>query len=498
MFWLGIDIGTGGSRALLIDDKGAVRYAYTAPHDDMTMLRPLWAEQRPENWWEAAQKAIRGVLEQAGVNGDAVRGIGLSGQMHGLTLLDKNDNVIRPALIWCDQRSQEQVDWINTTVGRQMVLDSIANPVLTGFTLPKLIWVRDHEPAVFDQVAKVLLPKDYVRFRLTGEYASEVSDASGTAMFDVVNRRWSTELISALGLNRSILPSVYESQDISGRLTRAAAEATGLREGTPVVGGAGDQAASAVGNGIVEAGIVSCTIGTSGVVFAHTSQPAYDPDGRVHTFCHAVRGAWHVMGVTQGAGLSLQWFRKEIEPGIDYDALTAEAAQAAPGSQGLYWLPYLMGERTPHLDASARGGWIGITAKHKRADLIRALLEGVSYSQKDCLDIIEGMGVPVTSVRVSGGGAKSAFWRQMLADVFQKPVITLETQEGSAYGAGILAMVGTGAFDSVAEACRAVVREVSRVCPRADEADVYARGHEVYASLYPSLKPVYRVIQNMR
>jgi xylulokinase len=496
MFWLGIDIGTGGSRALLIDEKGRVRFACTAPHDEMTMQRPLWAEQHPDNWWDAARKAIRGVLEQAGVNGDAVRGIGLSGQMHGLTLLDKDNRVIRPALIWCDQRSQKQVDWINSRAGKQKVLECIANPVLTGFTLPKLLWVRDNEPASFDRVAKILLPKDYVRFRLTGEYASDVSDASGTALFDVVNRRWSSDLVSAMALNRSILPYVYESQDISGRLTKAAAQATGLREDTPVVGGAGDQAASAVGNGIVEAGIVSCTIGTSGVVFAHTSEPAYDPAGRVHTFCHAVRGAWHVMGVTQGAGLSLQWFRNEIEPGVDYDALTSEAAQAAPCSQGLYWLPYLMGERTPHLDASARGGWIGVTAKHKRADLIRSLLEGVSYSQKDCLDIIEGMDVPVTSVRVSGGGAKSAFWRQMLADVFKKPVTTLETQEGSAYGAGLLAMVGTGAFDSVPEACREVVREVSRVCPRAHEAALYARGHEVYATLYPCLKPVYRLIEN--
>jgi xylulokinase len=497
MFWLGIDIGTGGSRALLIDENGRVQHAYTAPHEEMTMQRPLWAEQRPENWWEAAQQAIRGVLKEAGADGGDVRGIGLSGQMHGLTLLDEHDNVIRPALIWCDQRSQAQVDWINATAGNQKVLDCIANPVLTGFTLPKLLWVRDNEPAMFDRVARILLPKDYVRFRLTGEYASDVSDASGTALFDVVNRRWSNELVSVLGLNRSILPYVYESQAISGRVTKAAAEATGLREGIPVAGGAGDQAASAVGNGIVEAGIVSCTIGTSGVVFAHTSRPAYDPEGRVHTFCHAVRGAWHVMGVTQGAGLSLQWFRNEIEPGVDYDVLTAEAAQAVPCSQGLYWLPYLMGERTPHLDASARGGWIGITAKHKRADLIRSVLEGVSFSQKDCLDIIEGMGVPVSTVRVSGGGAKSPFWRQMLADVFGKPVVTLETQEGSAYGAGILAMVSTGVFDSVAEACSAVIREVNCVCPRPHEAEIYARGHEVYATLYPSLKPVYRLIENV-
>jgi xylulokinase len=497
MFWLGIDIGTGGSRALLIDEKGCVRHAHTAPHEEMTMQRPLWAEQRPENWWDASQQAIRGVLAQAGATGKSVRAIGLSGQMHGLTLLDQQDEVIRPALIWCDQRSQAQVDWINLKVGKKKVLDCIANPVLTGFTLPKLLWVRDNEPQSFERVRKVLLPKDYVRFRLTGEYASDVSDASGTAMFDVVNRRWSNELVDAVGLNRYILPYVYESQDISGRVTSAVAQATGLQEGTPVVGGGGDQAASAVGNGIVEAGIVSCTIGTSGVVFAHTSKPAYDPEGRVHTFCHAVRGAWHVMGVTQGAGLSLQWFRNQLAPGAGYDALTAEAAAAAPCSQGLYWLPYLMGERTPHLDAAARGGWVGITAKHTRADLIRSVLEGVSYSQKDCLDIIEGMGVPVNSVRVSGGGAQSPFWCQMLSDVFAKPVVTLETQEGSAYGAAILALVGSGVFDTVTEACNAVVREVNRVCPRPHEAEVYARGHQVYTALYPALKPIYRLIQNI-
>jgi xylulokinase len=497
MFWLGIDIGTGGSRALLIDQKGSVRNAVTAPHEEMTMQRPLWAEQRPENWWDAAGDAIRGVLKQAGATGKDVRGIGLSGQMHGLTLLDENDAVIRPALIWCDQRSQQQVDWIHGKAGRQKVLDWIANPVLTGFTLPKLLLVRDNEPRAFERVRKILLPKDYVRFRLTGEYASDVSDASGTAMFDVVNRRWSNEMVDAAGLDRSILPHVYESQCISGKVTKAVAEQTGLAEGTPVVGGAGDQAASAVGNGIVEAGIVSCTIGTSGVVFAHTDKPAYDPEGRVHTFCHAVQGAWHVMGVTQGAGLSLQWFRNQFAPGADYDSLTAEASTAACCSQELFWLPYLMGERTPHLDASARGGWIGITAKHTRADLIRSVLEGVSFSQKDCFDIIENMGVPVASVRVSGGGARSAFWRQMLSDIFARPVVTLETQEGSAYGAAILALVGTGRFNSVTEACNAVIREVDRVSPRAREAQDYARNHRIYTALYPALKPIYRAIDDL-
>src|SRR5439155_9198780 len=322
-----------------------------------------------------------------------------------------------------------------------------ANPVLTGFTLPKLLWVRDNEPANFARARKMLLPKDYIRFRLTGDFASEVSDASGTAVFDVVRRRWSHEMMDALGLDRALLPACYESSDVTGRITAAAAGLTGLAIGTPVAGGGGDQAASAVGNGIVEPGIVSCTLGTSGVVFAHMENVAYDPAGRVHTFCHAVRDKWHVMGVTQSAGLSLQWFRNQMcAPGVSYDDLTRDAAQAPAGSQGLFWLPYLMGERTPHLDATARGGWIGMTARHTRADLIRSLIEGVSFSQKDCLDIIEQLGVPVSSVRISGGGARSPFWRRLLANILGRPIVTLETQEGSAYGAALLALVGTGEF----------------------------------------------------
>ena len=491
-YWLGIDVGTGGTRALLVDDAGEVRHASTAPHEDVRMDRPMWAEQRPENWWEAARHAVRSVLAEANVTGKDVRGVGLSGQMHGLVLLDASNQVIRPALIWSDQRSQPQVDWINSTVGADAVLRYTANPVLTGFTLPKLLWVRDHEPANFERVKKMLLPKDYIRFQLTGDFASDVSDASGTALFDVVERRWSFEMVDAVQLDRAILPRVYESSDVTGAISAAAARETGLEPGTPVVGGGGDQASSAVGNGIVAPGVVSCTLGTSGVVFAHSGKPQYDPRGRVHTFCHAVKGAWHVMGVTQGAGLSLQWFRNQLAPGADYDALTAEAATAPAGSQGLYWLPYLMGERTPHLDASARGGWIGLTAKHRRADLIRSLLEGVSYSQKDCLDIVEQIGVPVDSVRASGGGAHSPFWRQMLADVFGKRVVTLQTQEGSAYGAALLALVGTGVYASVPEVCKAVIQEVDSVSPQPGEARVYAQGHKVYQSLYPALKPFYQ------
>jgi xylulokinase len=402
--------------------------------------------------------------------------------------------VIRPSLIWCDQRSQQQVDFVNATVGREKVLEYTANPVLTGFTLPKLLWVRDHEPANFARVRTMLLPKDYVRYRLTGEFASDVSDASGTSVFDVVRRRWSGEMMDALGLDRSMLPACYESSEITGQITPQVAALTGLAAGTPVVGGGGDQAASAVGNGIVEEGIVSCTIGTSGVVFAHMEKVAYDPAGRVHTFCHAVRDKWHVMGVTQGAGLSLQWLRNQLFPGVTYDSLTAEAAQAPVGSQGLFWLPYLMGERTPHLDATIRGGWIGMTARHTRADLIRAVIEGVSYSLRDCLEIVEGLGVPVESVRASGGGAKSEFWRGLLASILNKRVVTLETQEGSAYGAALLALAGTGAYGSVPEVCRETIRETASVCPVEADAAYYAKAHRVYQSMYPALAPISRSI----
>jgi xylulokinase len=495
--WLGIDIGTGATRALLVDERGKIRAGHTAPHEDMRMERPLWAEQRPQNWWDAAVEAIRGVLAGAQVSGREVRGVGLSGQMHGLVILDKDDEVIRPSLIWCDQRSQAQVDFINRTVGSAKVVAYTANPVLTGFTLPKLLWVRDNEPANFARVRKMLLPKDYVRFKLTGEFSTEVSDASGTALFDVVHREWSSQMIEALSLDASILPKCHESVEVTGTISSSITELTGLSAGTPVVGGGGDQAASAVGNGIVEGGVVSCTLGTSGVVFAHMEQVAYDPLGRVHTFCHAVPGKWHVMGVTQGAGLSLQWFRNQLSPSSDYDALMSEAARSPVGAQGLFWLPYLMGERTPYLDPIARGGWIGLTAKHTRADLIRALIEGVSYSQRDCLDIIQQLGVAVDSVRVSGGGGKSAFWRQVLASILEKPVVTLETQEGSAYGAALLALVGTGAYASVPEVCRSVIRETGSVAPRAEESEFYQNGHSVYRAIYPALKPVTQMISQL-
>ncbi len=494
MYWLGLDVGTGGSRALLVDASGRVQHSFTAAHKDMQMLKPLWAEQDPDDWWRASELAIQGVLQAAGISGSAIAGIGLSGQMHGLVLLDSEYHVIRPALIWCDQRSQRQVDFINARLQPENVLRCTANPVLTGFTLPKLLWVRDNEPGKFEAVRKILLPKDYVRFRLTGEFATDVSDASGTALFDVVNRNWSGEMVRGLGLDHAILPRVYESSDISGKVSHSAAQGVGLPSGLPVIGGAGDQAASAIGNGIVEPGAVSCTIGTSGVVFAYLEKPAYDPAGRVHTFCHAIPGAWHVMGVTQGAGLSLQWFRNRFAPEVEYDDLTAEATLSPAGADGLFWLPYLMGERTPHLDARARGAWIGLTAKHHKADLVRAILEGVCYSQRDGLEIIAGLGARPSLVRLSGGGAKSPFWHQLFADIFNTRVATLETQEGSAYGAALLAMVGTREYNSAMEVCRAVIKEVTVKEPQPETAAFYEARYSVYRSVYPALKPVFQAI----
>jgi len=497
MYWMGIDVGTGGSRAVLINERGGVEAVADAPHEEMRMERPFWAEQRPENWWEASRNAVCSVLAKARATGHDVGGIGLSGQMHGLVMLDRSHNVIRPALIWCDQRSQDQVDWINQKIGKEKILARIANPVLTGFTLPKLLWIRDHEPSHFERIQKILLPKDYIRLKLTAQYATDVSDASGTALFDVAQRCWSARMVKDTGLDRLILPCTYESTDITGFITEEAAAKTGLKTGTPVVAGGGDQAASAVGNGIVEPGLVSCTLGTSGVIFAHNEQPCFDPLGRVHTFCHAVPRKWHVMGVTQGAGLSLQWLRSRLAPDASYDQLTAEAATAPVGAQGLFWLPYLMGERTPHLDANARAGWIGLTAKHTRADMIRAVIEGVSYSQKDGLDIIREMGVPVDGIRLSGGGAKSPFWRQILADVFATPVATLSIQEGSAYGAALLALAGTSANGNVTEICRTAIKEVARLNPRADESRFYESGHQIYRALYTALRDLYGPMQNL-
>lgn len=497
MYWLGLDVGTGSSRAILVDANGRVAFSHVEAHEDMRMPKPLWAEQDPEDWWRASQLAVKGVLRSASADGSSIRGIGLSGQMHGLVLLDRNNKVIRPALIWCDQRSQRQVDEINAAIGLENILHAIANPVLTGFTLPKLLWVRDNEPELFSDVKHILLPKDFLRFKLTGEFATDVSDASGTALFDVLHRKWSNKMIESLHLDRTTLPRACESSEISGQVTEQVARATGLRKDTPVVAGAGDQAASAIGNGIVEPGAVSCTVGTSGVVFAYLKEPAYDPDGRVHTFCHAIPNAWHVMGVTQGAGLSLQWYRNRLAQNSLYDELTADASLSPRGAQGLFWLPYLMGERTPHLDPNARAAWVGLTAKHQSSDLVRSILEGVCYSLKDCLEIIASLGAPATVIRLSGGGAKSPLWHQLFADILNQKVTTLETQEGSAYGAALLAMIGTGEYANAQEVCRSAIHEISIKHPDADAMAFYERHYRVYKSLYPTLKSSFGAIAEL-
>ena len=498
-YLLGIDIGTTGARALLVNERGTVVAGATEEYPLYTP-QPLWAEQDPRDWWQATVNSVRRVLSAAGVRPDEIKGVGLTGQMHGVVLLDEKHEVLRPSLIWCDQRSQAQCDWITARVGAARLIELTCNPALTGFSAPKLLWVRDNEPAVFSKARKFLLPKDYIRFKLTGEFASEVSDASGTSLFDVRNRRWSDEVLQDLGIDRSMLPEVYESPVVSGRVSGEAAQLTGLPEGLPVVGGGGDQAAGAVGNGVVEPGIVSSTIGSSGVVFAFTEQPSLDPKGRMQTFCHAVPGKWHVMGVTQGAGLSLRWFRDHcggpemlvgMSAGIDpYELLTQEAARAEPGCEGLLFLPYLMGERAPHLDPNAKGVFFGLTGRHGRAHVIRAILEGVAYSLRDSMEIIQKeMNIPVTQVRASGGGGRSALWRQIQADIFQTEIVTINSTEGPSYGAALLAAVGAGFYHTVEEACHAAIRIVERTEPIAENMSLYEEYYGIYRGLYPALKP---------
>ncbi len=507
-YWLGLDVGTTGSRAVIIDETGAVVAAASADHAPMAQPEPTWAEQDPRDWWRAAQEAICAALRLGGIPGREIAGLGLSGQMHGAVLLDSKYDVIRPAIIWCDQRSQAQADWFTEKIGAARLKEITCNPALTGFTAPKLLWVRDHEPANYSRVRMLLLPKDYVRLRLTGDFFTEVSDASGTLLLDVPKRRWSREILEALDMRLEQLPQVAESHEPTTRLSAEAAGATGLRPGTPVVGGGGDQAASGVGNGIVEQGIVSSTIGTSGVVFAYTDAPHLDAPGRVHTFCHAVKNRWHVMGVTQGAGLSLRWFRDnfaaaEVQEakvaGKDpYEALTAQAASAPPGCEGLIYLPYLMGERTPHLDPMARGVFFGLTARHTRAHVIRAILEGVAFSLRDSLEIFRDMGVASEQIRASGGGGRSPLWRQIQADVFGREMVTINATEGSAYGAALLAATGTGRYSNVQEACRASIRVTDRCEPDPSRARMYDEQYQIYRKLYGQLKESFRAVAGIQ
>jgi xylulokinase len=490
-YLLGIDVGTGGTRAVLVDRQGSIASSATCEHVPFASPRTGWAEQDPHDWWKAAGSAIRAAL--ANVSDPNVVCAGLAGQMHGAVLLDESDEVLRPALIWCDQRTQEQCDWLNSKLGERKIIELTCNPALTNFTLTKLLWVRDNEPEVWKRFRRVLLPKDYVRFRMSGEHAMDVAEASGTLMLDVAHRRWSDEMMSAAGLPMSSLPRLYESPDVCARISAAGEAHTALKAGTPIVAGAGDQAGGAVGMGIVRAGAVSATIGTSGVVFAATDNPAMDPQGRVHTFCHAVPGRWHVMGVTQAAGLSLRWIRDLLKNSGDlsYDQLTREAAQVPPGSDGVLWAPYLMGERTPYLDPNARATLTGLAASHTRGHVVRAVLEGVAFSLKDTFSLFAEMGVPVRNVRLGGGGARSDLWRQVQADVYGHEVEILAAEEGAAYGAALLAGVGAKWWSSVEEACDAVVQVRKRVKPDATDSATMKRRYEKYRLLYPALKPLF-------
>ncbi|MCH7747974.1 MAG: xylulokinase [Acidobacteria bacterium] len=494
---LGLDIGTTGSRAVIVNDAGTVLAGATEPHAPFESPQPGWAEQHPADWWRAARAAVARVVADDRVQSHDIRAVGLSGQMHGAVLENDADEVLRPAIIWCDQRTDAECRWLRDTIGAARVIELVSNPALTGFTLPKLLWVRTHEPQVWDEVRSVLLPKDYVRLQLTGERATDAADASGTLLFDVANRCWSTPMLEATGIDATWLPAVYEGPEVTGRVTARAARDTGLPAGTPVVAGGGDQAAGAVGMGIVRPGTVSATIGTSGVVFAATDRPVLDPGGRVHTFCHAVPGRWHVMGVTQGAGLSLRWFKDTFgagpagaDDGRDpYDRLCDEAAGAPPGAAGVLWTPYLMGERTPHLDPHARAALVGLTASHTRAHIIRAVLEGVAFSLRDSFTVCAEMGVPVHRIRLGGGGARSALWRQIQADVYGHQVEILAAEEGAAYGAALLAGVGAGVWNSVDDACDAVVRVRERIDPDPEASACLSEHYARFRAVYPALHP---------
>jgi xylulokinase len=505
--FLGIDIGTSGTKTLAINEKGKIlasaleTYPCYAP-------KPLWSEQDPEDWWRATVASVRKVVAKAKLKAAEVKAIGLSGQMHGSVFLDKSDKVIRRAILWNDQRTAAECEEIERRAGgRAELIRMVANPALTGFTAPKILWLRNHEPKHFDKTRKILLPKDEIRRRLTGEYATEVSDASGMLLLDVAKRGWSSELLSALELAPDLFAKCYESEDVTGRLTPAVAKQLGLSADCVVVGGAGDCAAGAIGNGIVGRGVLSTSIGTSGVMFVHSEEVKIDPEGRVHTFCHAVRGKWHLMGVNLSAGGSLQWFRnslcqadyakaKKAKREI-YEILIDEARDVPTGSEGLFFLPYLSGERTPHADPDARGCFVGLTLAHARGHLIRSILEGVTYSMRDSLEIIEGLGVPVKQIRASGGGSRSPLWRQIQADVFGRKVVTINSEEGPAFGVALLAAVGAGAFKNIGEACAATIRTVSETAVNRKAAAIHDRAFPIYRRLYQSLKADFKSIAKL-
>jgi xylulokinase len=495
---LGIDIGTSGTKSVLFDVHGVV---LASSMEEYPMYQPHngWAEQDPEDWWNATVHTCREVLRTSGINASEIKGIGLSGQMHGLVMLNQNSDVLRDSIIWCDQRTGEECLQITNLVGAEKLIQITANPALTGFTASKILWVRNHEPALYSRCTKILLPKDYIRYKLTGEFATDVSDASGMQLLDVKERAWSLEVLNDLNIDPSLLATVYESPEITGKITKIAAEQTGLAEGTIVVGGAGDNAAAAVGMGVVEDEKAFTTIGTSGVVYAHTSEMKLDLLGRVHTFCCAVPGEWHVMGVTQAAGLSLQWFKinfcadeikeAEQEQKDPYEIMTAEASEVPLGSDKLIYAPYLMGERTPHLDPDCRGVFFGLTASHKRAHMIRAIMEGVSFSLTDCVKIIQEMGIEFKDMLVCGGGGRSKLWRSMIADTMDMSVKITGASEGPALGAAILAGVGAGVFSSVNEGCKSIVRYAANEKPN-------KKNHLKYMAFYSIYRNLYKVLRN--
>jgi xylulokinase len=479
-----------------LDERGRVLSSATEEHDPFASPQIGWAEQHPEDWWRACCIAVPKAIAKAGLGADDIACVGFSGQMHGAVMLDQHGQVVRPALIWCDVRTEAQCRELTEKIGAEQLIQATCNPALANFTLTKFLWVRENEPENWKRVRSVMLPKDYVRFRLTGDRAIDMADASGTLLLDVAHRRWSQVMLNASGIDERLLPKLFESPDVCGKISAEGAAACGLRLGTPVVAGAGDQAAGAVGMGIVSPGAVSATIGTSGVVFAATDRPALEPKGKLHTFCHAIPGRWHVMGVTQAAGLSLRWFRDQFGAGADdgrdpYERLSDEAATIAPGCQGLLWTPYLMGERTPHLDPQARGALVGLTASHTRAHMIRAIFEGVAFSLRDSFTLFDEMKVGVNRIRLGGGGARSALWRQIQADTYGHDVEIVEAEEGAAYGAGILAGVGAGMWKSVDEACASVIRVAKTVSSQPQAVQVMNTSYAAYRGVYPATRSVF-------
>jgi xylulokinase len=485
---LGIDASTTATKAVLVDEAGVVRGIGTAEYA-FSVPRPLWSEQEPRLWWDGTVAAVRAVLASTGTSGADVVAIGLTGQMHGAVLLDSAGDVLRPAMLWNDQRTGAECDAIRRAVGPERLIAITGNDALTGFTAPKLVWVRDHEPDVWRRIAHVLLPKDYVRFRMTGDYAVDKADGSGTLLFDLAARDWSSEVLGALAIDPAWMPRTWEGPEITGLVSAGAAELTGLRPGTPVVAGGGDQAANAVGVGAVVAGRMALSLGTSGVVFATTERPLFEPAGRVHAFCHAVPGRWHMMSVMLSAAGSLRWLRDALAPGVAFGDLVAQAAEVPAGSGGLWFLPYLSGERSPHPDPLARGAFVGLTLAHDRRHLTRAVLEGVAFGLRDGLDLMVAAGMPAPDqIRASGGGTASDLWRQILADVLDAEIATVNTTEGAAYGAGLLAAVGAGWYPSVEAAAAALVTATPVAAPGPD-APRYAEAHAIYRDLYPALAP---------